>query len=430
VIEPFITKEDRENLEANRKYAAVSNMTPQLAEVRRQQDHVNKMGQVLEEMIRNLSPYHRYGYIPARPSFFTLLSSMFMHGGFLHLLGNLFFFFASGPFVEDVFGRPAFTFLYMTGGFAATWAHAWQNPGSIIPTVGASGAIAAIMGAYLVRFFRARVEFLFIPIIVRPTISFRFFLPAFVVLPLWFIWQFWEATHGAGESGVAFWAHVGGFAYGAAFAGLLQVTDFEKKFVDPSVEKQTMWKQNEHFVLAQEARAKWDFDTARRELQLLLKEEPNSIDGLRASFDIATIDQKPRDAADAAARLLDVLVKMEEKEMVIDLLREVSGVALVMPERYYTRAAGYLERIGEPQWALDYCNSLTTHHPESAGAMRALMQAARIYRQMQRPDLAKLALQKAKSHPTAGAEWQRTISAQLAELDHVPRLPIQNNSRV
>src|SRR5688572_4933231 len=111
-------------------------------------------------------PRFRFGYVPVNGGMLTLITSMFIHAGFLHLLGNLLFFFLSGPFIEDVFGRPLFAFLYFTGGIAASLTYAVQHPTGTIPLVGASGAIAAVMGAYLVRFLKSKVEFLFIPIII------------------------------------------------------------------------------------------------------------------------------------------------------------------------------------------------------------------------------------------------------------------------
>ena len=166
-------------------------------------------------------PSVRFGYIPAEGGVLTIFTSMFLHAGFMHIFGNLLFFFLSGPFIEDVFGRPLFALLYFAGGAVATLTYAKLNAGSTIPLVGASGAIAAVMGAYLVRFATSRVEFILIPFLFRPTFHFRFFLPAFVVLPLWFVEQLWDMNaEGASGAGVAFSAHVGGFLFGMLTAHL------------------------------------------------------------------------------------------------------------------------------------------------------------------------------------------------------------------
>src|SRR5207253_1775589 len=117
-------------------------------------------------------PYAKFGYVPAAPTAFTLLTSMFIHAGLLHLIGNLLFFFLSGPFVEDVYGRPLFAALYFSGGAVAALTFAARDPSSTTPLVGASGAIAAVMGAYLVRFFRSKIEFLWLPFLWRPMMNF------------------------------------------------------------------------------------------------------------------------------------------------------------------------------------------------------------------------------------------------------------------
>jgi len=148
-----------------------------------------------------------------------ILVSMFLHGGWLHIAGNMLFLWIFGNNVEDRLKRPLFIAFYLLGGLAATGLQLAFGPGSTIPNVGASGAIAAILGAYLVLFPRARVY----------TIVFFFFitaieLPAVAVLGFWFVLQLFSGVGSLGADvnggGVAYWAHVGGFAFGAAVTWL------------------------------------------------------------------------------------------------------------------------------------------------------------------------------------------------------------------
>src|SRR5207253_315943 len=111
------------------------------------------------------------------------VTSMFVHSGWLHLIGNMLFFFAAGPFLEDVYGRVLFTLLYFLSGFAAIGAHVWQNPGSLAPVVGASGAVAGVLGAFLIRFARSKIQFLWLPIPLVFWWRYRVFIPAFLFLP-------------------------------------------------------------------------------------------------------------------------------------------------------------------------------------------------------------------------------------------------------
>jgi len=146
---------------------------------------------------------------------FALFSSMFLHGGWLHLLGNMWTLWIFGDNVEDRLGRVRYLGLYLAGGFAAALLHSYTNAGSTVPTIGASGAIAGVMGAYFRFYPSARVETLVPPFVFGP----YFVLPAVLFLGWWFLLQFFNGAlslgaSGAGFSGVAWWAHVGGFLFG------------------------------------------------------------------------------------------------------------------------------------------------------------------------------------------------------------------------
>lgn len=146
----------------------------------------------------------------------TPFTSMFLHGGWGHLLGNLMFFWVFGNNVEDSMGRIRFLLFYLICGLAAAVAHIMVQPASPLPTVGASGAISGVLGAYLVLYPRIRVNMLFIFIIFFKVIA----LPAWLVLIFWFLWQLLAgipeltAVGPDVSSGVAVWAHIGGFVAG------------------------------------------------------------------------------------------------------------------------------------------------------------------------------------------------------------------------
>lgn len=143
----------------------------------------------------------------------TLLTSMFLHGGFMHLAGNMLFLWIYGDNIEDQLGPYKFLMFYLAAGFGADAFHIFADPDSPIPTVGASGAIAGVMGAYLLMFPKAKIDILLILIVI-----FRVFtLPAFVVLGFWMAMQiFGGFSTPADGGGVAYWAHIGGFLVGAA----------------------------------------------------------------------------------------------------------------------------------------------------------------------------------------------------------------------
>jgi membrane associated rhomboid family serine protease len=144
---------------------------------------------------------------------------MFMHGGWLHLLGNMWFLWLFGNNVEDSMGRMRYVLFYLLCGLTAAATQTFLNPSSPIPMVGASGAISGVMGAYVLLYPRVRVHLLLVLVIFITTIS----LPAWAMLGYWFLLQLLGGAAAAGqEGGVAFWAHVGGFAAGAALIPLFK----------------------------------------------------------------------------------------------------------------------------------------------------------------------------------------------------------------
>lgn len=158
---------------------------------------------------------------PAAPAavhpWLTMLTCIFLHGGWLHFLGNMWFLYIFGDNIEDRFGHIGFLLFYLGTGLAASAVHLASDPDSPIPTIGASGAIAGVMGSYFLMYPRAKVLtlvpiFFFIQIIV---------LPAPLFLGIWFLLQLVQGTFAMTATGVAWWANIGGFVAGAAAAWLL-----------------------------------------------------------------------------------------------------------------------------------------------------------------------------------------------------------------
>ncbi|HNW84848.1 MAG TPA: rhomboid family intramembrane serine protease [Candidatus Cryosericum sp.] len=169
--------------------------------------------------------FYRFGFIPGiltgaydapswalSPYVLTILTSMFVHGSWSHILGNMLFLWIFGNNVEDHLGHARYLLFYLAGGVVAALVQLLSGPGSDVPTIGASGAIAAVMGAYFFVYPTARVQVLVFFIFIT-TIR----LPAWIFLGVWFLMQLFEGTYGAAQ-GVAVWAHVGGFLFGLMIA--------------------------------------------------------------------------------------------------------------------------------------------------------------------------------------------------------------------
>jgi membrane associated rhomboid family serine protease len=153
----------------------------------------------------------------------TLVTSMFMHGGVMHIVGNMLYLWIFGNNIEDLIGPAKFLLFYIGGGLVASFAHIVTAPNSLIPTVGASGAVSAVLGAYLVAYPRARVVCLVFLLVFVQLIT----VPAMVVLLFWFVIQALQgvATWGVGhKAGVAWFAHIGGFV-----AGVVGIKIFARK---------------------------------------------------------------------------------------------------------------------------------------------------------------------------------------------------------
>ena len=156
---------------------------------------------------------YMYGFVPAEFNPLTIFTSMFMHGGFAHIIGNMWFLYIFGDNVESILGHVKYFMFYLACGIGAALAQFFVEPASQVPMIGASGAVAGVLGAYMIRFPKARVHVLAVIIIFIAT----FVVPAQIVLGLWFLMQLSGGLGSLGvdtTGGVAWFAHIGGFIIG------------------------------------------------------------------------------------------------------------------------------------------------------------------------------------------------------------------------
>jgi len=171
---------------------------------------------------------NRWSVVPADilagRNWITVLTAMFMHAGPVHILGNMVFFWAFGPEIEDVMGPLRYLFFYLLGGLLATLAQALIDPASTVPNLAASGAIAAVMGAFLITYPRDRIRaVLLFGWFARVT-----FVPAVVLVGVWFLTQVFSEIGALAQTqmgGVAYMAHIGGFVFGAVFGRLFETRE-------------------------------------------------------------------------------------------------------------------------------------------------------------------------------------------------------------
>lgn len=247
-----------------------------------------------------------YTYHSHSPTAVSYVTSCFLHGGWEHIFFNMWFLWLAGTILEDTWGRVVYPIFYLLCGIVATVVQGAVFPDSFVQCLGASGAIAGLMGAFLARFPAVRIKmtwvwtFLLLTLVSKAESAaaqtgltsggkkdgqankYRayFFVPAYVLLPLWlFIEVFWGAMATAGlEQGVAHWAHIGGFAFGMLGAVILRVSGLEQA-ADEAIEAKVSWTADPRIVRATEFVEAQQFDGAIAEMQQLVKEQPDSIEG-------------------------------------------------------------------------------------------------------------------------------------------------------
>jgi membrane associated rhomboid family serine protease len=377
------------------------------------------------EVSRSRSVFRAFGYIPAEPHLLALLTSMFMHGGWLHLIGNMLFLWLSGTSLEDRWGRIFFPALYLASGVVATLIHAAIQPQSILPLVGASGAIAGLMGAFLIRLATTRIRFFFWFFFFRGT----FYAPAYVVLPLWLLQQFMMARTGTAGS-VAVWAHIGGFGLGVAVALLVRLTDLEAKLLSPSIAKKTTWTASEELAAALARLDRGDLDGAVKALEALLRARPENIEARTSLIDAYARKGDHATAGRESARLVSAYLKArdtaggmaaswEHKQSYPDVplaLRDQLALAADREKRQEYPEAAELYRVAIAAW------------PDDPLVPKALVGFGRVLLQVfHQPGEALEYLERAHAHPHATPEFQQAsaemIAAAKRELRAVLREP-------
>jgi membrane associated rhomboid family serine protease len=175
--------------------------------------------------------------IAAVPPVLSVFTSMFLHGGWMHLIGNLWFLWIFGNNIEEAMGGLRFLVFYLLCGVLASWSHIASNTGSTLPTIGASGAISGVLGAYIMLYPRARVwTLIFLGFFIK-----LFYIPAGIILGYWFLIQILNGSMAGSQAagGVAFWAHIGGFVSGILLVGIFKKRNV--RFFNPARRPEGMY---------------------------------------------------------------------------------------------------------------------------------------------------------------------------------------------
>lgn len=360
------------------------------------------------------SALRRFSLVPTRglvqPGWLT---SMFLHFGWMHILGNLFFFYLTGPLLEDLWGRGFFGGFYLVGGLVAAAAHFALDPHSTTPMAGASGAIAACLGAFTWRCSHRKIRMAYFFWFRRGT----FLMPAWLWGGFWFLGEVFSfVTHSAG--GVAVMAHIGGFVFGFATAVVLAKSGYEAEKLAPAVAAATTWQQHAGTDAARAALERGDSAAALEAYRAVLRERPLDREALvavaRMENDVGRAEpliQKLLNGGDAEGAW-DVVIGLGQA---FDVARvsgktawALGGAAAAAPEGMFALPDQLDAELGRRGGPL---------------AAKAMLRLARRCKERGRPEQAREHLAALRAMPGLAPELGQAVQALAREVGLEPAAP-------
>jgi membrane associated rhomboid family serine protease len=374
------------------------------------QEEMDSLGDRYAELNAS-SLLSKYAFIPARPTMLSLLTANFLHGGWLHLIGNMWFLWLAGAILEDTWGRMIYPAFYLIAGVLAFQVHAMVNVGSFTPTLGASGAIAGLMGGFFVRFPTTKIEMGYL-LFYR---FYRFKMAAYWLLPVWLLMEILNGSSGV-STGVAHWAHVGGFAFGALIALAVQKSGLEQ-MAEKGIQEKISWVSHPLLAEASEQMEKGQLDPAATNLQKLLQEKPDSIDAYRMLQRIYWQKNDLPAYRDALAKLLGLEIKANDHEGALQTFQDFRNAGgEKLPASLWLEFCRQLETQPDVSRAADEYLELAQAYPADKQGLLAQMAAGRIYlKRLNRPSDALRLYEAAQASSIPHADWQTTIDRGIAE---------------
>jgi membrane associated rhomboid family serine protease len=377
------------------------------------QEEMDSLAQQFHDLQRQ-SLLQNYGFVPAHKKAISYLSSMFLHSGWIHLIGNMWFLWLAGFILEENWGRVIYPVFYLLAGIVASQIHALAYPNSIVPCIGASGAIAALMGAFLIRFPKLKIEMWGIAFFMR----FRFKAPAYSLLPLWLLTEVFYGAMVGQTSSVAHWAHVGGFLFGIAAALVIQHTGLEHK-ANAAIEEKVGWTADPAIVQGTELMNQGKVDEAIAILQGHVAVKPDAID---AYFLLQQLYWRKNDVAkhhEVAIKLCQLHLKAQDAEAAWQDYQEyLNAGGNRMP------AATWLElcRVAEGQQNFERAAAEYEHlaetYPTERQSILALLSAGRLcLRKLNRPTDALRYYKAASASAVPHLDWQTNIEAGIRDAE-------------
>lgn len=354
----------------------------------------------------------QYAFIPANPRPISYLTANFLHGGFLHIIGNMWFLWLAGFVLEDVWGRWLYSVFYFLAGAAALQFYAWTNPGSITPTLGASGAVAALMGAFLVRFPKMKIEMAWLFMFrIR-----RFKAAAYWLLPAWLLTEIFYGSLMGSSGGVAHWAHVGGFLFGALAAVAIQHSGLEHK-ANKAIEEKVAWNTDGEIDKANDMMEHGQLTEAIAHLNNYIATKPNSLDAWNLLRQIYYRQNDTRSYLDASVKTCSLRLKAHEVEAAFqDYAEFVDSGGGKMPAAVWLELCKGAEEKQDFERAFTEYQQLAATYPTERQALTAQLSAARLcLKKLNRPADALALYQAAAASPIPHLDWEQLIQSGIKE---------------
>lgn len=353
----------------------------------------------------------QYAFVPAQPTAISYLTANFLHGGWLHLIGNMWFLWLAGFVLEDVWGRWLYSVFYLIAGAAALQFYAWSNPGSITPTLGASGAVAALMGAFLVRFPKMKIEMAWLFFFK----IYRFKAAAYWLLPFWLAVEIFYGSLFGSNSGVAHWAHVGGFLFGALAALAIQHSGIEHK-TNKAIEEKLGWSNDAELEQASSMMDHGQLPDAIALLTNYVAVKPGSLDAWNLLKTIYQRQSDNKSYMDATVKTCALHLKAHEVEAAFKDYAEFVDSGGKMPAATWLELCKGAEEMQEFDRAFAEYHELAQTYPAERQALTAQLSAARLcLKRLNRPQDALTLYETAAASPIPHLDWDQHIVAGIKE---------------
>jgi membrane associated rhomboid family serine protease len=356
----------------------------------------------------------RFAFVPAHPRAMTYITSVFLHGGWLHIIFNMWFLWLAGVVLEDTWGRIIYPIFYLLAGAVASQFYAWLSPDSLVPTIGASGAVAALMGAFLIRFPKTKIEMMLI--FGFGFRRYRFWAHAYWLLPLWFLREILSGVLFGSSSGVAHWAHVGGFAFGALAALGIRYSGLEHH-ANKAIEAKVSWTADTAIVEATEHMNQGKVDQAITTLRSYIGTKPDSLEAYTLLPQLYWRKNDIPKYHESIIKLCQLHLKAQEHDAAwTDYQEFANSGGEKLPGSMWLELCRSAEGQQHFDRAVQEYDKLARAYPTERQSLLALMAAGRLsLKKLNRPAEALRFYQAASDSPVPHLDWSTNIQAGIQE---------------